>query len=85
MAVNFCSGIECVRAPGPVPIRMSRWKSSSAEHLLHVGQQAVNFIDEKDLAGLDATEDAGEVELLLQDRARGLLEADLQLLGNDGG
>ena len=31
MAVNFGMGSECVRAPGPAPIRMSTRKSSSAE------------------------------------------------------
>ena len=40
------------------------------EHLLHVRQQAMNFVDEEDLALLNAAEDAGQVELLLQHRAR---------------
>ncbi len=55
------------------------------EHLLHVGQQAVDLVDEEDLARLDVAEDAGEIELLLQNRAGGLLEADAQLRGDDGG
>ena len=39
----------------------------------------------KTCAGAHVAEDAGEVELLLQHRAGGLLERHFQLLGDDGG
>ena len=48
------------------------------EHLLDVGQQAVNLVDEEHLARADVAEDAGQVELLLQNRTGGLFEADAQ-------
>ena len=35
------------------------------EHLLHVRQQAMDFVDEEDLARANVAQDAGEVELLL--------------------
>ena len=38
------------------------------EHLLHVGQQPVHFVDEEDLVQPDIAENAGEVQLLLQHR-----------------
>ena len=49
------------------------------EHLLHVRQQAVNLVDEEDLVQPDVAEDAGEVELLLQDRAGGRGERDFRV------
>jgi len=55
------------------------------EHLFHVGQQAVNLVDEEDLAGAYVAEDAGEIELFLQHRPRGSGEFGLQFLGDDGG
>ena len=45
----------------------------------------MNFVDEEDLPFLDGGEDAGEVELLLQHGAGGLLEADFEFLGDDAG
>jgi hypothetical protein len=36
------------------------------QHLLHIGHQAVDFVDEEDLPRADVAEDAGEVQLLLQ-------------------
>ena len=45
------------------------------EHLLDVRQQAVNLVDEEDLALLDVAENAGEVEFLLQNGSGGLLKA----------
>ena len=73
MAVNFGMGSECVRAPGPAPDQDIHAKilQRRVEHLLHVRQQAVNFVDEEDLARADVAEDAGEVELLLQHRPGG--------------
>ena len=44
----------------------------------------MNFVDEENLAVLDRAEDAGEIELLLQHRAGGLLKADFQFLRDDG-
>ena len=45
------------------------------QDFLHVGKQPVNFVDEEDLARANIGEDAGEVQLLLQDRPGGLLES----------
>ena len=55
------------------------------EHLLHVRQQAVDLVDEEDLVQANVAEDAGQIELLLQDRAAGSRELHLQFLGDDGG
>src|SRR5947208_2956891 len=43
----------------------------------------MDFIDEKDLAFADVAEDAGEVELLLQDGSRGLIDGCAEFLGDD--
>ena len=53
------------------------------EHLLHIGQQPMNFVDEENLARLNRAENAGEIELLLQHRAGGLLECHFQFLRDD--
>ncbi len=53
------------------------------EHLLNIGQQPVDLVDEKDLTVLNTAENAREVELLLQNRARSLCERDLEFLRND--
>ena len=55
------------------------------EHLLDVRHQAVDLVDEEDLPAADLAEDSGEVDLLLEDGAGGLFEADLQLGRDDGG
>jgi hypothetical protein len=39
------------------------------EHLFDVHHEAMDFVDEEDLALADVREDAGEIELFLQDRA----------------
>src|SRR5258708_39913432 len=49
------------------------------EDFLDVRQQPVNFVDEKYLALPNVGKYSGEIELLLQDRARSLFEADAQL------
>ncbi len=45
----------------------------------------MNFVDEKDLAVLYVCKDAGEVKLLLQNGAGGLVEFDVEFGGDDGG
>ncbi len=54
-------------------------------HLLDVRLQAVNFVDEENFALLNVAQDAHQVELLLQHRTRGLLNADAQLRRDDAG
>ena len=49
------------------------------------GLQAVDFVEEEHLALAQIGEDGGEVALDLQRGAGGLLEADIQLVGDDGG
>ena len=51
------------------------------EHRLH----AVDFVEEEHLALAQVGEDGGEVALDLERGAGGLLEADVQLVGDDGG
>jgi hypothetical protein len=51
------------------------------EHRLH----AVNLVEEEHLALAQVGEDGGQVALDLQGRAGGLLEADVELVGDDGG
>ena len=53
------------------------------DHFLHVGLQAMNFIDEENFAFLNIAEDADQVEFLLQHRTGGLLPADSQLRRDD--
>ena len=87
MAVNFGIGMECVRAPGPGADQDvdAEVLERRVEHLFHVGQQAVDFVDEEDLARSDVAQDAGEIELFLQHGSGGLVKGDVQLLGDDGG
>ena len=49
------------------------------------GLQAVDLVEEEDLALAQVGEDGGEVTLDLQGGAGGLLEADVELVGDDGG
>ena len=49
------------------------------------GLQAVDLVEEEDLALAQVGEDGGEVALNLQGGAGGLLEADVELVGDDGG
>ena len=49
------------------------------------GLQAVDLVEEEDLALAQVGEDGGEVALDLQGGAGGLLEADVELVGDDGG
>ena len=51
------------------------------EHRLH----AVDFVEEEHLPFAQIGEDRRQVALDLQRRARGLLETDVQLVGDDGG
>ena len=51
------------------------------QHRLH----AVNFVEKQHLALAQVGEDGGQVALNLQRRAGGLLEADVELVGDDGG
>ena len=66
-----------MRAPGPVAHQDvdAEILQRRVEHLLHVRHQAVDLVDEEDLPRADVAENAGEVELLLQDRAGGVVEA----------
>ena len=49
------------------------------------GLHAVNLIKEENLAVAQIGEDGGEVALNLHGRAGGLLETDVELVGDDGG
>ena len=49
------------------------------------GLEAVDLVEEEDLAFAQVGEDGGEVALDLQRGAGGLLEADAELVGDDGG
>ena len=49
------------------------------------GLEAVDLVEEEDLAFAQVGEDGGEVALDLQGGAGGLLEADVELVGDDGG
>ena len=51
------------------------------QHRLH----AVDLVQEEDLALAQVGENRGQVTLNLQRRAGGLLEADVEFIGNDGG
>ena len=55
------------------------------ELLFEDGLEAVDFVEEEDLALAQVGEDGGEVSLDLQGGAGGLLEADFKLVGDDGG
>ena len=55
------------------------------EHLFHVGEEAVNLVDEKHLASADIAENAGKVELLLEHRTGGGGELHFELFTDDGG
>ena len=55
------------------------------ELFLEDGLQAVDLVEEEDLALAQVGEDGGEVTLDLQGGAGGLLEADVELVGDDGG
>ena len=55
------------------------------EHLFHIRQQAVDFVDEENLARANVAENPGEVEFLLKHRPRGGTERHLQFLPDDGG
>ena len=52
-------------------------------HLLDVRQQAVNFVDEENLALIDVRQNPAQVQLLLQHRTRRLLNPDAQFLRDD--
>ena len=45
----------------------------------------MNLVEEEDLAFAEVGEDGGEVALDLEGGAGGLLEADVELVGDDGG
>ena len=55
------------------------------EFLFHDGLEAMDFVEEEDLFGLEVGEDGGHVALDLEGRAGGLLEANVELVGDDGG
>lgn len=55
------------------------------EFFFHDGLEAVDLVEEEDLAGLEVGEDGGHVSLDLQGGAGGLLEGYVELVGNDGG
>ena len=50
------------------------------QHRLH----AVNLVEKQYLALTEVGQDGGQVTLDLQCRSRGLLETDVELVGNDG-
>ncbi len=54
------------------------------EFFFHDGLEAVDLVEEEHLFGLEVGEDGGHVALDLQGGAAGLLEADVELVGDDG-
>ena len=70
--VKGLSGIFIERAPGPVPIMRSRRVvlERGVEDLLDLGVEAVDLVDEEDLAVLEGGEEGGQVAGALDDRAR---------------
>ena len=55
------------------------------EFFFEDGLEAVDLVEEEDLALAEVGEDGGEVALDLEGGAGGLLEADVELVGDDGG
>jgi predicted nucleotidyltransferase len=55
------------------------------EFFFEDGLEAVNLVEEEDLAFAEVGEDGSEVALDLEGGAGGLLEADVELVGDDGG
>ena len=53
------------------------------QHFFHIGQQTVDFVDEKHLSITYATQNPGKIEFLLQDWSGSLGECDFELLGDD--
>jgi hypothetical protein len=53
------------------------------ELFFHDGLEAVDLIEEEDLPGLEVGEDGGHVALDLEGGAAGLLEGDVELVGDD--
>ena len=53
------------------------------EDFLNVWQEAMNLVDEENLSLPDVGEDAGEVELFLENGAGGLFEINAQFAGDD--
>ena len=54
------------------------------KHFLHIGQQAVNFVDEENTPRLDGAEQAGQIQLFLHHGAGSLREWHFEFLRNDG-
>ena len=73
------------RAPGPSPIMMSSWKSSSAgiQHFLDDGTQAVDLVDEQHVARLEVREQRREIARPLEHRTRGLVQGHAELVRDD--
>ena len=55
------------------------------QFFFHDGLETVDFVEEEDLFGLEVGEDGGHVSLDLEGGAGGLLEGDVELVGDDGG
>jgi hypothetical protein len=55
------------------------------EFFFEDGLEAVDLVEEEDLAVADVGEDGSEVALDLEGGAGSLLEADVELIGDDGG
>ena len=55
------------------------------EHLLDIGQQPVNLVDEEDLSALDGGEHAGQIQLLLQDWPGSVVRPHVELVRDDRG
>ena len=55
------------------------------EFFFEDGLEAVDLVEEEDLAFAEVGEDGGEVALDLEGGAGGLLDTDIELVGDDGG
>ena len=75
------------RAAGPLPSTMSSWKSSIAGYSTSStgARQAVDLVDEEHVALVELGEDGGQVAGPLERRARGDVQADAHLGGDDAG
>ena len=63
-------GVRARAGPGADQNIHAKIFQRGVEDLLHVRKQAMNLVDEENLARPDVGEHAGEIELLLENRAR---------------
>src|SRR5205085_9243617 len=62
--------------PGPDQDIYAKVFDGRVQHFLDIREQAMDLVDEEYLPQLDVAQDAGEIQLLLQNWSGGLLEFD---------